>query len=116
MIQLLKTLIFIARSIGHYTKMFFHNCPVCNKDWQYNGLYCVNCEVTHFIYINKNAECIHRRLGGTKYIIYWYADDLCLVLQNWSDGTHEYEKCVSKKIKFPFDITLERLEELLILL
>jgi hypothetical protein len=89
--------------------MFFHNCPVCNKDWQYNGLYCVNCEITHFIYINKNAECIHRRLGGTKYTIYWYADDRCTV---WED----YIGFISTNIKFPYDITLEQLEALLMLL
>lgn len=97
--------------------MKFPVCPNCQGEWQ-DCQWCYECDLVHH-YPDLTGECVCRSIGGTKYGIYWsYLDGRrrCVVMQNWIDGNNGYEKCVSKNVVFPFDITEEQLENMLVLL
>lgn len=102
--------------------MKFPVCPNCQREWQdyLNSQWCYECGLIHR-YPNLPGENVCRKLGGTKYAIYWYLDgrSKCIVMQNWIGGSNKivfYDKCVSSNVVFPFDITEEQLEKLLVLL
>ena len=85
--------------------MMWPNCPVCHKEWNgYNR--CSDCIVYHN---SDDIEHIIRSYDDIKYSLMWYADGRCFL---WSHGFG----LISTVISFPYDITKEKLEKLLLLL
>ena len=91
--------------------MMFPDCPICHKEWDKNNLcvYHKDCSIIHGSGSDYEQEHIIRSYSNIGYALMWYVDGRCLL---WSDA----KGFISKNINFPYDISEEKLEKLLMLL
>lgn len=89
--------------------MKFPVCPNCNGEWNCTRSYCSQCDLHRCEMVISDIDYITKFVG--EYCIQWFRQVECVVYDVSAPS-----KIISHTTMFPFDITEERLEKMLVLL